>query len=412
MRGMQLKTLGRYADAERLFLEALAENPNDAFVLHQLAICQLQIPTSRKQALDSIRRAIALEPNEAEHFSVEAFVLCASHRAKEALPAARQALALDPYSGFAFTALAQAHAELAEWKEAEAASRQALALDADNSLAANQLAQALRLQNKLAETEAHIGGMLARDPEDPFTHANAGWAALQQGKHKAACGHFLEALRLNPDFEHAREGLLSSFRARSPIYRGYLQYTFWMQRLVPKARWAVIIGLYLALNFSRRIFATSHPLVGIGIALVYFLFVLWVWVAKGVGNFILLFDSFARCALRRNEKIEALFVGGGLIGGILLFATGFAINSIAPIVLGTALVAAAFPFSLTFTNSSRKGSVLFGAIGAGMLAVSFLYAIQVLFPAVPKELASQAFFGGLIACLGCTWLGNIPALRR
>ena len=118
-------------------------------------------------------------------------------------------------------------------------------LDADNSASANQLAQALRLQNKHAENASHLAGMLSRDPEDPYTHANAGWAALQRGERRAAEVHFREALRLSPGFESAREGLLTSFRARSPLYRAYLRYCFAMQRLGAGSRWAVIIGLYL-----------------------------------------------------------------------------------------------------------------------------------------------------------------------
>src|SRR5258706_135859 len=151
--------------------------------------------------------------------------------------------------------------------------------DAENAFRA-ALAQALRLQNKMAENAGHLAGMLARDPEDPYTHANAGWAALQRGRHREAEVHFREALRLNPAFDSAREGLLNSFRARSPIYRAYLRYCFAMQRLSSGSRWAVIIGLYLAARFGSRMKGG----LGLAVMALYFLFVLWGLVARPVGH--------------------------------------------------------------------------------------------------------------------------------
>ncbi len=88
LRGLQLKELGRYADAESAFKEALAQEPNDAFALHQLAACQWHIPGRHKDALETINQAIASEPNASEHHVLRAFILCVLDRPKEALAAA------------------------------------------------------------------------------------------------------------------------------------------------------------------------------------------------------------------------------------------------------------------------------------------------------------------------------------
>ncbi|MHA3773589.1 tetratricopeptide repeat protein [Verrucomicrobiota bacterium sgz303538] len=412
LRGLQLKDLGRYPEAESAFREALGQNPQDAFALYQLATCQFHQPERQREALDTIAQAIALEPEEAEHFVLRSFILSSLNRTKEALAAARQALELEPYSSFAFTAEAQAHLQMEHWAEAELSARQALAIDAENSLAANQLAHALRLQNKVVENAEHLAGMLARDPEDAFTHANAGWTELQRGKHREAETHFREALRLDPELDYAREGLLNSFRARSSFYRAYLQYSFWMQRLSSGSRWMVILGLYFGVKLSRLVFQGPYKLIAIVLGILYFVLVLWVWLAKGAGNFILLFDPFAKHALRRNEKVEAVLVGGGVCTGIVLFALGFWLNILSPIVLGAALVAAAFPFSMTFTNESRAGRMVFGSIGALMIGSAVLLSVLSFFATSADNVALQFFGVGLVACLASTWLGNIPALRR
>ncbi len=406
LRGLQLKDLGRYADAENAFREALAQEPNDAFALHQLAACQLHQPQRKREALATIDRAIAKEPNDADHHVLRSYILSVLDRPRDGLAAAQTALSLDPHHAGAFTAEAQAHLQTEQWPRAEQSARQALALDADNSAAANQLAQALRLQNKNAENAAHLAGMLARDPEDPFTHANAGWTALQRGEHRAAETHFREALRLDPDFESARDGLLNSFRARSPIYRTYLRYCFFMQRLSSGARWAVIIGLYFGVKLAGQIPG------GDALVALYMLFVLWVWVAKPVGNFFLLFDSFARYALRPREKLEAAAVGGSLGPGLALLIASFAFGWPAVVTLGIGLIAASFPLSMTFTNGSRPGTWLFGTVAAVTLLGAALTALAHLVPLIDQGTARQIFTVGAIGCLAATWLGNVPALRR
>ncbi|MCE9609779.1 MAG: tetratricopeptide repeat protein [Chthoniobacter sp.] len=406
MRGLQLRDLGRYADAENCFREALAQEPNDAFALHQLAACQLQLPKRQSDALATIDRAIGLEPNDAEHHVLRSYILSIIDRPKDGLLAAQTALGLDPHSSIAFTAQAQAHLQMEQWPAAEQSARQALALDADNSSAANQLAQALRLQNKLAENASHLAGMLARDPEDAFTHANAGWAALQRGQHRAAEEHFREALRIDPDFDYARHGLLESYRARSPIYRAYLRYCFFMQRLSSGSRWAVIIGLYIGSRVARAIPG------GFAFVALYMLFVLWVWVAKPVGNFFLLFDSFARYALRPDEKREAAAVGGALALGLVVLLGTFVLRWPHTMPLGIGLIAAAFPLALTFTNGARFGTWLFGSIATLTILGAALSALAGHVPLIDAEAAMQIFIAGIIGCIATTWIGNIPFLRR
>jgi tetratricopeptide (TPR) repeat protein len=406
LRGLQLKQLGRFADAEDAFKEALAQEPNDAFALHHLAGCQWQMPARRKEALASIDRAISIEPNESSHYVLRAFILCSLERPKEALGATDSALTLDPNDASAYAAQAQAYLHLENWAQAERAARQALALDADNSGAANQLAQALRLQNKQAETDAHLAGMLARDPEDAFTHANAGWSALHRGAHREAEVHFREALRLDPDFDYAREGLLNSFRARSPLYAAYLKYCFAMARLSRGTRWAVIVGLY----FAQKIAATI-PGGSLFVAL-YFLFVLWVWVARPVGNAMLLFDRFARYALRPAEKIEAAVVTGSLTIGVVALVTSFVVSSDAALFIGFCGIAAAFPLSLVFTNASRAGRWIFGGVAVLSLVATGFAIVAPWLLKIPPAAAANIFVVACIACLASTWLGNIPALHR
>jgi tetratricopeptide (TPR) repeat protein len=403
--GMQCRELNRPKDAERHFKDALAEDPNDDFALHQLAMTIHMQDDREREALQIMDQAIGIDPNDAYHHAGRAFILSSLDRGADALKAARTARELDPYLDAAITAEAQAHLVMKNWAEAERAAREALAIDPDDATPANLLSHALRMQGKRAENDAQISGLLERDPENEHTHFNAGWSALNRGDHRTAETHFREALRINPSFDPAREGLLTSFRARSPIYRGYLNYCFWMSRLKAGARWAIILGLYFGFKLLRSVAEQFSPGLAIGIAVSYFVFVLWGFIADPFGNFILLFDPFARYALRKSEKIEAAVVGGGISVGFTALVAGIVIGSFPAALLGGALVGASIPFSMVFTNKSRVGAILFGSVGACLVLGAVL---AVLGFKIGIGIATIGFIGSVLS----TWLSNVPFLRR
>jgi hypothetical protein len=324
-----------------------------------------------------------------------------------------QARSLAPDSADSYVAESVVMLVSGKPREAERAARQALALDAENEPAGDSLADALRMQGKLAESDAQIRGLLARNPENPSTHASAGTLALQHGDGRAAERHFLAALRLDPEHSEAREGLLHAFRARSPLYRAYLKYSFTMERLGRARRGLIVIGLLLLMQLANVTFVGQLAPIGFALVAVYCLFVLWIWVARGVGNLFLLFDRFARHSLRSGEKREALVVGGGVLVGLTLFATGLLLKQIGLIFLGLTFISAVFPMSLVFTNRSRAGRIVFGLIGV-LVYLGGLVSFLLLFLPVDSagDFATSLFGCTMILALIANWIGNIPALRR
>lgn len=413
-RGQLLLRQGRYADAEAFFRDAIAAEPGNAYPYSELARCLLEQEGRKRDALGAIDRAIQLDPEASHHHALRSLVLGRLDRDAEALDAAGAAIALDPDDAFNYAVKANALAGLQRWAEAEEQCRQALAHDADNGFAANLLANVLRVQGKRGESELAAEKLLATDPENPHAHFNAGWTALQRHDHRAAEVHFREALRLDPDFEPARRGLLESFKARSAFYRAYLGYGFWMQRFTQKTQAFLVIGLLIAYNFGRRLLSALHPLAGLALLVVYLGFVLWVWLASGIGNFLVLLDPSARHALRDGERRTGLFTGGGFFLGIFVLALAAVWDSAPGLVFGATLALGAVPASLTFDNPSRKGRRVFGAIallvyliGLGVAAVEALRDA----PDFARRSVSLLTLAGF-AVAACTWLGNVPALRR
>lgn len=406
-RGQIFLEQGRYQEAEKYFREALAEDPNNAVCYYFLSICLAQ-QDKDKEALETIDRAISLEPEAPDLHAFRAFVLISLQRSGEAMKSAEEAIRIDPDSDGAWSAKAAVHLSRNEWAHAESAARHALELNPDNNSAANQLAHALRFQNRLQESFDQSDYMLSQNPEDPQTRITVGWTELQRGNHRKAEEHFLEALRLDAGNEHAREGLKEAFRARSPVYRAYLNYSFFLQRFTAGKQWLIILGMLFAVKFARVLLP---PPLAILVVFLYFLFVLWVHVARQVGNLQLCFDKLARHALSIPEKVEAWVVGGGVVLGLIMVLSGVMAGWEVVMILGLTLVGASFPFAYTFMNKTA-GRYLFGAAGlyVVLVGIAAAFAAGGIIQESPA-LAGAAAAASLVV-IAVTWLANVPALNR
>jgi Flp pilus assembly protein TadD len=411
-RAMVLVEQGRLAEAEQFLREAIEFEPQNPRAFFLLACCLTKRPETYREAERAIDEALRLRPNDPLIHCQRSSILLLLNRPKDALLVAREARRLDPGIVQPYAAEAAALLALGRAREAESLARQALAIDPEYEPAGNQLAHALRLQGKLIENEKQIRALLARNPENERTHVAAGWSALQRGRVSQAEKHFFEALRLNPEADYARDGLLSAFRARSPLYRLYLYYCLNLQGMRRYFRWPFVLGLLLVSKAASGLFMGVYAPIGWGLILLYVLFGLWVWVARSVGNLFLLFDQFARRALLPAEKWEACVVGGGVLLGLPMFVVGLCHHDVA-LLLGVTLLGSAFPMSLVFTNPSRIGRILFMICGSlvYLLGLIGLFCLESSFD-VQDTLAATAFCAVILVSVATTWLGNIPRLRQ
>ncbi len=412
--GLLLQDQGRLEEAEACFYSVLAREPDNDFVFGRLALCQMSQPGKKRRALDTIAEAIRLRADEPFYFSVKAIILGELHRGKEALEAAETAVRLNPEDTFALSAKANAYCAMDRWAEAEEWSRHALALDGDNAMAANILAHTLRIQGKRQLNAEAVERLLAADPEDSFAHVNAGWTALQAKDQARAEQHFREALRLDPESDMAREGLLESFRARSWFYRAYLSYCFFMQRYTEGKQWMIFLGAFAVYQVSRKYLETINPVYSGVLVAVWLGLVLWVWLAPGIGNFLILLDRSARLALKPAERHQGIAVGGIFALGALATIAGLVSGYYPVLLAGVGLLATTIPASLTFGNVSSRGRLVFGSITVLLYAaVGTMIVLEwVRHPAPMHPLSSGLGLFALFATVACTWLGNIRSLRR
>lgn len=413
--GILLQDQGRLEEAEACFMGVLAREPENDYVHSRIALCRLSQEGKKKLALQSIDTAIQLKADNGYYHAIRSFILSDLNRGKDSLAAAEKAVSLDPEDAFTLTAKAAAYCSVDRWAEAEKWCREALAVDPDNSMAANILTNVLRLQGKSAENDIAVEKLLAANPEDSYSHINAGWSSLQKRDFRKAESHFREALRLDPESDAAREGLLESFRARSWFYRVYLSYCFFMQKFTGGRQFLFIIGGYVAYRLLRGVLEKINPLLALGVGLLWLGLVLWVWLAPGIGNFLILLDRSARLALRPSEKRQGIAVGGGLLLGILGIGIGIATGYAPAMLVGIGAMASTIPASLTFDNDSKAGRWVFGSItGLAYVATLSLGILEAVRHSEEKLSEITVGFGGvvLLSTFLCTWLGNIRSLRQ
>ncbi len=269
-KGSVLLDQGRYKDAIKIFKDGLSQNPESPLLLYLLAFAQYHIGEQKKQALETINQALAFENQNPDYYELKALILADLKRIKEAREAVEHALSIDSASVHAHTISGYIYGREEKWAEAEACAREALSIDADDQFAANILANALRMQNKLDEGTHLASDMLAKDPDNSMSHSSAGWVYLHKKDYDKASMHFKEALRLDPNFEPARAGMLEAFKAKSWIYRLYLDYCIFMTRQSKSTRIFIILGIYflfrtVSRNFDR-IFQGRWVVLGYGIS--------------------------------------------------------------------------------------------------------------------------------------------------
>ena len=110
-------------------------------------------------------------------------------------------------------------------------------------------------------------------------------------------------------------------------------------------------------------------------------------------------SSAAQPALARTLRLPSLVLFG------LAYMTPL-------IVLGITLLAAAIPFSYTFTNKAPAGRWIFGAIGVYVVVIGLLFSVYPWIQFFPKEKMGELALSAILISVLSTWLCNADSLRR
>src|SRR5438132_9375798 len=201
---------GRLQQAEQLYGQILAVDPNQDDALHYLGLLAYRVGQLDK-AIDLLSKAVQKDAkNSLYHFNL-GVVYQKRGRLGEAVESYRRAVTINPSHVEAHSNLGNALKDQRQLDQAVASYKKALSLNPNYVEAHNNLGVALKEQGRLDEAVVSYERALSLKPNHVETHCNLGIALKDQGKLEAAIASFERALILKPDYVKAHHNLGLAF---------------------------------------------------------------------------------------------------------------------------------------------------------------------------------------------------------
>jgi len=421
-RALLLFEQSRFEMAEGELRQSLATDPHDAYAHALLGLC-LATNERFKEATVEAEQAVHLAPDfPFAHFAL-ASILHDRNRNTEALAAINEALRLDASDADYFALLAAIQLDEKQWPAALEAAERGLQLDSEHTGCTNLRAVALVKLGRKAEAGATIDAALAKNPDNAVTHANQGWTLLHQGESKKALDHFREALRLDPENDWARQGIVEALKARNIIYAIMLRYFLWMSGLSAQVQWAIILGGYFG-NRLLGAMAASNPKLApwvLPLRILYVAFALLTWMADPLFNLLLRMNKFGRMVLSREQIVSTNWIGSCILLALLALGACLLSDFAAPYLLAAAVFGfLVLPLAGTFKCSEgwpRKAMAAYtlAMAAAGITAIILLFVARLQSGVGAKSLraASTGLMGlFFLGAIGSAWVANILIAQR
>ena len=413
IRAQMLIQQSRFELADTEIRQALVQDPDNAQAHALLAICLVEMEQFKEASRES-ELAIELAPDSSFSFYVASLVSSGRNQFKKAESEIEQAIDLDFEMPEYFAQLAQIKIAQKKWQDALDAAEQGLEFDPEDVTCINLRAIALVKLGKRSEAGDAIGSALEKSPEDAYSHANMGWSLIEQGEPKEAMQHFKEALRLEPNMEWARVGIVESMKSQFFLYRWLLGWFMWASKMDGKSLMLILVGGYVGVQIMSSI-ALRNPALSpylMPFIIAYIAFAILTWIAVPMFNLLLRCNKFGRLVLSDEEKTISTWVGACLLVAVGLIVTffisgqeiflgaAFAVGWITPIlgsyyasdegwprtVHGLLLVALTL-FAITLTGCSVASLFSSESSGQILLGITNLLLRPLLFLAIGSQFA-------------------------
>jgi Tfp pilus assembly protein PilF/lipoprotein signal peptidase len=208
----------RYDLALRELQQVLAAEPNDAYAHALRGMCLGQQGQSAA-GLEALSTAIGLAPDIARFHYLRGYLLWDHGQFQQAHTAVSEALRLDPTDVDFYAARSGILYDQSQYKPALYAAEEGLKRNPEHQGCLTKRLLALLFLESAEYIAAETQAVLANEPNNPTAHAVAGWVALHQRRIAAAGANFQDALRLNPNYEWARLGMVETLKLRNPFYQ-------------------------------------------------------------------------------------------------------------------------------------------------------------------------------------------------
>jgi tetratricopeptide (TPR) repeat protein len=202
---------GNLRQAEAIYRQVLAVEPDNAQALHFLGVAELQMGQPGP-AVEHIERACQLDPFNATYHGNLGSAYGTQGRYDKAVESLKTALRCDANFVDAHNNLGAALSKLGKHDEAATAIRKAIKLRPAMVSAHINLGNVLQEQGKLEEAIASYRQALRLEPDNADARYNLGLAVSKRGDYAAAEENYRHALRINPRNADALNNLGNALR--------------------------------------------------------------------------------------------------------------------------------------------------------------------------------------------------------
>jgi predicted O-linked N-acetylglucosamine transferase (SPINDLY family) len=196
---------GKAAEAVAILDAHLDKRPMDAGATHLKGIA-LHALGRAEEAIDALRRAIAIDGGNATYHGNLARALAASSQYEDAEKEFRTALRLRPASGSDLAGLANLLLVLGRLEEASETCGRAVMIEPENWLARLNAGVIAFARGDVPLAEEHLSAAISGHPRSDDALANLGYVKLARAERTDALALFDRALALAPGHAHAAVG--------------------------------------------------------------------------------------------------------------------------------------------------------------------------------------------------------------
>ncbi|SEW20492.1 tetratricopeptide repeat protein [Chitinophaga arvensicola] len=304
---------GRFEDAFVALRQHLSTNAHDTDGLFLLAVCYLETGNTA-EAAQVASNTLGFAPYDDRFLYLLSRIAFQKNQYNEAIKTISAAVAINPYRVDYFAMWSQILLSRKEYEPALRKAEEGLAINPEDEACLNLRSHALFRLGKKEEAFSNLHEALEHNPENAYTHANLGWRWLEAGDHRKSLEHFRESLKIDPNNDWARQGMVQAMKARYWLYRQFLNYAFFMGRQKARTQWIIIIAIFILTQIASRVFFPVYVLLA--------LMAISTWLIAPVSNLFLRLNPYGRYALSK-EQTQVSNIVGVLLSVALLAAAGY-----------------------------------------------------------------------------------------
>jgi len=206
----------RLADAEAIYRQVLAQDPNNPDALHLLGLLAWQVGRP-DAAIELLQKAVERRPTFPEAYANLGNAYGDAGRIDEAIAACRMAIKLKKDFPQAYTNLGNALYSKGLFDQAIDAYRQAIRLKGSFPETHNGLGNALRDKGRIDEAIAAYRRAIELRKDYAQAHSNLGGILKDKGQLERAIAACRRAIELKPDLAHAYVNLGSALKDKNQL---------------------------------------------------------------------------------------------------------------------------------------------------------------------------------------------------